>query len=324
MILKTHFPATLLLLLVGGVPLAAQDYDPDLLGTYSIIARDATTRELGIGVQSKAFAVGNRVVDAKGGVGIIVHQAVSNPMYGVLGLELLQAGMTPQKTLSFLVQADNGGLRRQVAILDIEGRSAAWSGQDCTDWKGHHCTTEYCAQGNTLDGPQVLEAIIESMESSTGPLAERRLAALEAAQAAGGDWRGMQSAAILIVKPLAGAAGFSDRAVDIRVDDDRQPLTELRRLLDLVRSGEMIRQVNSKLIAGDLEGALELALAARDRSRENDNAWVALANVYVKMDRNQEAGEAFGRAIELNPANRVRLRRDSRSEALRQRLNMAD
>ena len=324
MILKTHFPATLLLLLVGGVPLAAQDYDPDLLGTYSIIARDATTRELGIGVQSKAFAVGNRVVDAKGGVGIIVHQAVSNPMYGVLGLELLQAGMTPQKTLSFLVQADNGGLRRQVAILDIEGRSAAWSGQDCTDWKGHHCTTEYCAQGNTLDGPQVLEAIIESMESSTGPLAERLLAALEAAQAAGGDWRGMQSAAILIVKPLAGAAGFSDRAVDIRVDDDRQPLTELRRLLDLVRSGEMIRQVNSKLIAGDLEGALELALAARDRSRENDNAWVALANVYVKMDRNQEAGEAFGRAIELNPANRVRLRRDSRSEALRQRLNMAD
>ncbi|MCH8266022.1 MAG: DUF1028 domain-containing protein [Acidobacteria bacterium] len=324
MILKTHFPATLLLLLVGGVPLAAQDYDPDLLGTYSIIARDATTRELGIGVQSKAFAVGNRVVDAKGGVGIIVHQAVSNPMYGVLGLELLQAGMTPQKTLSFLVQADNGGLRRQVAILDIEGRSAAWSGQDCTDWKGHHCTTEYCAQGNTLDGPQVLEAIIESMESSTGPLAERLLAALEAAQAAGGDWRGMQSAAILIVKPLAGAAGFSDRAVDIRVDDDRQPLTELRRLLDLVRSGEMIRQVNSKLIAGDLEGALELALAARDRSRENDNAWVALANVYVKMDRNQEAGEAFGRAIELNPANRVRLRRDSRYEALRQRLNMAD
>lgn len=324
MILKTHFPATLLLLLVGGVPLAAQDYDPDLLGTYSIIARDATTRELGIGVQSKAFAVGNRVVDAKGGVGIIVHQAVSNPMYGVLGLELLQAGMTPQKTLSFLVQADNGGLRRQVAILDIEGRSAAWSGQDCTDWKGHHCTTEYCAQGNTLDGPQVLEAIIESMESSTGPLAERLLAALEAAQAAGGDWRGMQSAAILIVKPLAGAAGFSDRAVDIRVDDDRQPLTELRRLLDLVRSGEMIRQVNSKLIAGDLEGALELALAARDRSRENDNAWVALANVYVKMDRNQEAGEAFGRAIELNPANRVRLRRDSRYEALRQRLNLAD
>ncbi|MCZ6490096.1 MAG: DUF1028 domain-containing protein [Acidobacteria bacterium] len=324
MILKTHFPATLLLLLVGGVPLAAQDYDPDLLGTYSIIARDATTRELGIGVQSKAFAVGNRVVDAKGGVGIIVHQAVSNPMYGVLGLELLQAGMTPQKTLSFLVQADNGGLRRQVAILDIEGRSAAWSGQDCTDWKGHHCTTEYCAQGNTLDGPQVLEAIIESMESSTGPLAERLLAALEAAQAAGGDWRGMQSAAILIVKPLAGAAGFSDRAVDIRVDDDRQPLTELRRLLDLVRSGEMIRQVNSKLIAGDLEGALELALAARDRSRENDNAWVALANVYVKMDRNQEAGEAFGRAIELNPANRVRLRRDSRYEALRQRLNMAE
>jgi uncharacterized Ntn-hydrolase superfamily protein len=291
-------------------PVAARDFDPDLLGTYSIITRDAATGELGLGVQSKAFAAGNRVVDARGGLGIIAHQAVSNPMYGVVGLELLEQGMSPQDALDFMVRADSGGLRRQVAILDIHGRYAAWTGPDCTDWKGHHCTSKYCVQGNTLAGPQVLEAMIQSIESSQGPLAERLLAALDAAQAAGGDSRGMQSAAILVVKPLAGASGFSDRAVDIRVDDNREPLPELRRLLNMVRSAELIREVTVLISSVSFDQALDKAVAARDRSPEYDNAWIALATVYVKLNRNAEAVEALQRAVALNPANKVNLPRN--------------
>jgi uncharacterized Ntn-hydrolase superfamily protein len=302
--------------------LAGQEYDPDLLSTYSIIARDPATGELGLGVQSKAFAAGNRVVDAKGGLAIIAHQAVSNPMYGAVGLELLQSGMTPRDALDFMVRADGGGLRRQVAILDMQGRSAAWTGPDCTDWKGHKCTSEYCAQGNTLAGPQVLDALVNSFESSRGPLAERLLDALDAAQKAGGDWRGMQAAAILIVKPLAGASGFSDRYIDIRVDDHRQPLVELRRLLGLVRSGQLIAEANLLLSTGSVDGALEKALAARDKSPENDNAWVALASVYVKMGRKTDAVAALRRAAELNPANKQNLPRNPIFEALHKEMNI--
>jgi uncharacterized Ntn-hydrolase superfamily protein len=305
-----RFVLLLCLFVSAANPVAAQDFDPDLLGTYSIIARDAATGELGLGVQSKAFAAGNRVVDARGGLGIIAHQAVSNPMYGVVGLNLLEQGMSPQDALDFMVRADSGGLRRQVAILDIHGRYAAWTGPDCTDWKGHHCTAEYCVQGNTLAGPQVLDAMIQSIESSQGPLAERLLAALDAAQAAGGDSRGMQSAAILVVKPLAGASGFSDRAVDIRVDDNREPLPELRRLLSMVRSAELIREATVLISSGSFDQALDKATAARDRSPEYDNAWIALASVYVKLNRNAEAVEALRRAVVLNPANKVNLPRN--------------
>jgi uncharacterized Ntn-hydrolase superfamily protein len=262
------------------------------------------------------------VVDAKGGLAIIAHQAVSNPMYGAVGLELLQSGMTPRDALDFMVRADGGGLRRQVAILDMQGRSAAWTGPDCTDWKGHKCTSEYCAQGNTLAGPQVLDALVNSFESSRGPLAERLLDALDAAQKAGGDWRGMQAAAILIVKPLAGASGFSDRYIDIRVDDHRQPLVELRRLLGLVRSGQLIAEANLLLSTGSVDGALEKALAARDKSPENDNAWVALASVYVKMGRKTDAVAALRRAAELNPANKQNLPRNPIFEALHKEMNI--
>ena len=302
------------------VAASAQGYDPDVLGTYSIIARDPATGELGMGVQSKAFAGGNRVAGAKGGVAVIAHQAVSNPMYSYVGLPLLEAGMSPQEALDTMVRSDEGRARRQVAILTMDGRSASWTGPNCTDWKGHHCGTNYCAQGNTLAGPEVLDAMVKTFESLTAsgsvPLAERLLAALDAAQAAGGDWRGMQSAALLIVKPRSGASGFSDRAIDLRVDDSRQPLPELRRLLDIVRSGELISQANTHFQAGDLDAALERALAARDKSPGNDNAWVMLGAVYVKMNRRADALAAVQHAIELNPANERNLPKNPNFEAL--------
>ena len=137
----------------------AQEYDPNYLGTFSIIGRDAETGELGMGVQSKAFAAGNRAMHAKGGLVVIAHQAAANPMYGGIGVELLQAGYSPEEALEMMVSSDEGRDRRQVAILDNQGRTAAWTGSGASDWKGHKCGKDYCAQGNILTGPEVVDAM---------------------------------------------------------------------------------------------------------------------------------------------------------------------
>jgi uncharacterized Ntn-hydrolase superfamily protein len=300
----------------GAGGLLAQDFEPDATGTYSIIARDPATGELGMGVQSKAFAAGNRAMTIKGGVAVIAHQAAANPMYGGIGLELLGRGMTPQQALDFMLRSDEGRDTRQVAILDAQGRSAAWTGQGANDWKGHSCGTNYCAQGNILTGADVVGAMARSFEASTGPLAERLLSALDAAQAAGGDARGMQSGALVIVSPLAGSGGFSDRVVDIRVDDHRSPLAELRRLLNLVRSGQLITDANRKAGDGQLDAAAEFAQKATQLAPEYDNAWVALASVHLRAGRKPAALDALRRAIELNPANKRQLPRNRNFEAL--------
>lgn len=295
---------------------AAQEDDPDYLATYSIIARDPGTGELGMGVQSKAFAAGNRAMHAKGGVAVIAHQASANPMYGAIGVDLIERGYSPQEALDMMVASDVGRDRRQVAILDMDGRTAAWTGTGASDWKGHRCGQDYCAQGNILAGPEVVDAMAASFEASSGPLAERLMDALDAAEAAGGDARGKQSGAILVVASRAGSGGFSDRVVDIRVDDHPRPLEELRRVLNLFRSGQMVRAANASLAAGDPEEALATAAAARDKSPENDNAWVALAAVQARMGRDTDALESLRRAVRLNPGRTRTLPRDQNFESL--------
>ncbi len=296
------------------IPLTAfaQTSDPGIpdrteMGTYSVIVRDPASGEMGLGVQSKAFAPGNRIATARGGFAVIAHQAVSNPLFGAVGMALLESGMTPQEAIDFMVKGDNGANRRQIAILDFRGRSAGWTGPGTSDWKGHKCTELYCVEGNTLAGPQVLEAMEKSISTSQGPIALRLLDALDAAQAAGGDWRGMQGAAIVVVKPNAGPSGYSDRAIDLRVDDHREPLKELRRLVNMDRSNKLIAEANVALSDGRLDAALERARLARETSPENDNAWVALATVNVRMGQKAEAVAALKKAAELNPANKVNL-----------------
>ncbi|MEE8291517.1 MAG: DUF1028 domain-containing protein [Candidatus Tectomicrobia bacterium] len=293
----------LLVLLVSSPVASSQQLDSNYLGTYSIIARDPQTGQLGEAVQSKAFAGGNRAMTARGGLAIIAHQAAANPLYGVLGLQLLSRGLSPEKALEAMLRSDQTRDRQQVSILDIQGRSAAWTGKGARDWKGHKCGADYCAQGNILVGPEVLEALARSFESSSGPLAERLVDALDAAQAAGGDARGMQSAALLVVKPIATTDDFDDRAVDLRVDDSRTPLKELRRLLNLQRSDEMIRQGRLSLDQGRPPEALERALAARDKSPDNDNAWIFLARMHLWLNQKEQALKAIRQAVELNPAN---------------------
>jgi uncharacterized Ntn-hydrolase superfamily protein len=315
--MTARLAGTLLVLAVAGpVTAVAQDYDPNSMGTFSIIARDPSTGELGMAVQSKAFAAGNRAMTIKGGVAVIAHQASANPMYGSVGLELLAAGMAPQQALDFMVRADDGRDNRQVAILDMQGRSAAWTGKGANDWKGHRCGVNYCAQGNILVGEATVAALAQSFESSTGPLAERLMDALDAAQAAGGDARGMQSGALVIVRPLAGSGGFSDRAIDIRVDDHKTPLVELRRLLKMVRSGQLITDANRKVTEGNLAAATELAQKACELSPENDNAWVAIANIHLRADRKPAALDAIRKAVELNPGNKRQLPRNTNFASL--------
>ena len=304
--------------LAAVVSTGAQDFDPDYTGTYSIIGLDPATGELGMAVQSKAFAVGNRTVTGKGGLVVLAHQAQSNPMYGALGVQLVQAGMSPKDALDQIVRSDEGRDRRQVAILDVQGRGAAWTGSGASDWKGHKCGVNYCAQGNTLAGPAVVENMAKAFETSTGSLADRLVAALDAAQQAGGDSRGMQGASLTIFKPLAGAAGFSDRAVDLRVDDHRQPLVELHRLLDLYKSGQLITDGNAKINAGDLDGGMKILLAARDMSPTNDNAWVAIASAQLKAGRKAESLEALRKAIDINPAVRASASRNTNFTTLRE------
>jgi uncharacterized Ntn-hydrolase superfamily protein len=307
----------LLALVAATAPAVAQDYDPDYLGTFSIIAREPSTGELGFAVQSKAFAAGNRAVHIKAGLAVIAHQASANPMYGEIGFELLRAGYTPQQALDAMLRSDEGRDSRQVAILDAQGRTASWDGPGANDWKGHKCGANYCAQGNILAGPPVVDALAKTFESTSDrPLAERLMDALDAAQAAGGDARGMQSAAMIITRALGGAGGFSDRVIDIRVDDSRQPLVDLRHLLNLYQAGQLITEANRQLAAGDAAAALKTALAARDKDADNDNAWVALANIYLKSGRKADALSALGRAVERNPANRRQLPKNRNFESL--------
>ena len=299
-------------MLVATSALPAQDA---MEGTFSIVARDPATGELGAAVQSKAFATGSRAISIKGGVAAIAHQASSNPMYGALGMELLTNGMTPQQALDMMLRSDEGRDSRQVAILDISGRSAAWSGSSASDWKGHRCGKDFCAQGNILVGAAVVEGIAQSFESSTGPLAERMLAALDAGQAAGGDARGTQAAALVVAKPLA-AAGFGDRVIDLRVDDSKAPLVELRRLLNMFRARQLVGEANSRLNAGNLAEAAQAAQSAREKSPEFDEAWVIWAVTELRAGRKAAALTALGRAIELNPANKRWLLRNRNLEPL--------
>ena len=287
-----------------------------LEGTFSIVARDPAAGELGMAVQSKALATGSRTITIKGGVAAIAHQSSSNPMYGAVGLELLASGLSPQQALDLMVRGDEGRNTRQVAIVDAAGQTAAWTGPESLDWKGHQCGRDFCAQGNTLTGAEVVQAIAKSFESSSGPLAERLIAALDAGQAAGGDARGMQAAALVIAKPLAGPAGFGDRAIDLRVDDHRAPLTELRRLLNLTRSRRLVGEANARLAQKDLAAASAAALAAREKSPENDEAWVVFAATELAAGRKASALDALRRAVELNPANKRQLPKNRAFESL--------
>ncbi|MFZ5814707.1 MAG: DUF1028 domain-containing protein [Bacillota bacterium] len=199
--------------------------------TYSFAALDRETGQIGIAVQSKAFAVGTGVPWARPQVGAVCTQATTNMKFGPDGLALLERGLSPQEVIDRLLREDEGRKVRQIGVLDASGRAANYTGANCLPWAGGLTGDGWTCQGNILAGPRVLEAMAEAFTGSSGPLAERLLAALKAGQEAGGDTRGMQSAALLVV--AEGAAHPEGKLIDIRVDDHHTPIEELVRLYQI-------------------------------------------------------------------------------------------
>lgn len=207
--------------------------------TFSIVALDPRTGELGVAVESRYFSVGSVVPWAKAGVGAVATQSLAKISYGIDGLSLMAAGKSAPDALAELLTRDSQREVRQVAFIDAQGRTAVHTGGDCLAWCGSRLGENFSVQGNILTGPEVLAAMAAAFEkaraSGTGRLAEWLVAALEAAQEAGGDRRGQQSAAVLVVRAGGGLGGDDDRVVDLRVEDHATPIAELARLLKLHR-----------------------------------------------------------------------------------------
>lgn len=201
--------------------------------TFSIVARDPQTGELGVAVESKFLAVGVVVPWAKAGIGAIATQAWANTTYGPRGLELLASGLSARETLTQLTGEDTGQADRQVGIIGVSGEPATFTGDQCFPWAGGHVGKHYTCQGNILVSEETVLSMARTFEQTPGRLCDRLVAALAAGQAAGGDSRGQQSAALLVVREGAGYGGFNDRFIDLRVDDHPHPIEELYRILQL-------------------------------------------------------------------------------------------
>src|SRR6478672_8419320 len=202
-----------------------------LVATYSIVGCDLEARQWGVAVQSKFLAVGALCPFAEAEVGAVATQSFVNPRYGPDGLALLREGLSAEEAVERLTAADEGRGQRQLGIVDREGRAATYTGERCFAWAGGRTGAGYAAQGNILVGEETVDALAATFEATTAlPLVQRLIECLGAAQAAGGDRRGQQSAALLVVEKDGGYAGLSDTLVDLRVDDHARPIEELRRL----------------------------------------------------------------------------------------------
>jgi uncharacterized Ntn-hydrolase superfamily protein len=282
-------------------------------GTFSIVARDPATGELGVAVQSRAFNVGMAVPWVEAGVGAVATQAATNESFGPRGLALLAAGLTAPETLAKLLADDPGRESRQLAVIDAAGRTAQHTGAGNGTWAGGRTGEEYACQGNLLAGEAVVEAMARAFEATGGELAERLLAALVAGQRAGGDKRGQQSAALLVARPSATRPEYRRRYVDLRVDDHPEPIAEIVRLYRIFEGADLapahLRYAAEFRAAGDEAAArreLDRVVAILDRalarpettaSTLNGLAW-SLATHDFALERAVTAAE---RAVALAP-----------------------
>ena len=241
------------------------------LHTFSIVARDSVTGEIGVAVQSHVFGVGRIVPWAEGGVGAVATQSFADPSYGYLGLQLMKSGKSAQQALDALLAADPEKESRQVAMIDTNGNVAVFTGSKCIDFAGHIKGIDYSVQANLMVSGDVWPAMAHAFESSREDLAGRMLAALDAAQAVGGDIRGQQSAAMVVVRRRSMNRPWYDKLIDIRVDDHPSPLSELRRLLQLRKSERQLTRASSSIAQKDLKSAqqqFELAVALNPQNVE--------------------------------------------------------
>jgi uncharacterized Ntn-hydrolase superfamily protein len=269
--------------------------------TFSIVARDPSTGELGVAVQSHWFSVGPIVAWAEAGVGAVATQSFVDPSYGKLGLDLMRAGKGAPDALKSLTAGDEGREVRQVAMIDAQGRVDAWTGKNDIQAAGHIIGKNYSVQANLMLSDKVWPAMSAAFENSKGDLAERMLAALDAAQAAGGDIRGKQSAALIVVTGKPTGQAWKDRIFDLRVDDSPEPLVELRRLVKLQRAYNHMNAGDLAVEHKDNEGALREYAAAEKLIPDNAEMiyWHAVA--LVNMGRVDESLKLFRRVFAMDP-----------------------
>lgn len=301
------------LALIAAFPPASRAADPE--GTFSIVAYDSVTQELGVAVQSKYFSVGTTVPWARAGVGAVATQANVNPSLGPEALSLLATGMPAPDVMRALAAADSGWNNRQFGIVDARGRSATWTGKGCLEWAGGESGPGFACQGNILAGPAVVAGMAKAFRETQGELGERLVAALEAAQAAGGDKRGMQSAAMIITRPSQTNPEWRERYVDLRVEDARNPIQELRRVWQIDQGFHLANAHLQYATQYEAAGQTDLARMERERVGEtmkralgrgerdasilNGLAWACATNDIFLAD----ALRAAQRASDVEPRN---------------------
>lgn len=292
--MRASYALSLLMASVAALPsLAAQGAGRPVplrpVATYSIVARDSATGDIGVAVQSHWFSVGPIVPWAEAGVGAVATQSFVEASYGPLGLELMRLGRSAPDALKALVSTDKDSTVRQVAMIDASGRVAAHTGSRAIIAAGHHVGTQYSVQANLMEKPSVWPAMARAFESAKGDLAERLLQALEAAEREGGDIRGRQSAAILVVSATSTGRPWVDRRFDLRVEDHPNPVAELRRLVTLARAYHKLNEGDERVTRNDIAGAIQ--------------AYGAATSIVPDSATNGEA--AFWTGISLVGAKRV-------------------
>jgi uncharacterized Ntn-hydrolase superfamily protein len=265
--------------------------------TYSIVARDPTTGQMGVAVQSHWYSVGTVVPWAEAGVGVVATQSFVDPSYGALGLDLMRGGKSAPDALKSLLAVDQQAAVRQVAMVDVQGRAAVHTGGQCIAAAGDHMGTGYSTQANMMLKPTVWGAMARGYEPATGDLADRLLAALEAAEREGGDIRGRQSAAILVVSETNSGRPWVDRIVDLRVEDHPDPIGEIRRLIVLKRAYDHMNRGDELMAVKDIEGALREYSAAEQAVPDNVEMVFWHATTLANVGRLDEAIPLFRRAF---------------------------
>jgi uncharacterized Ntn-hydrolase superfamily protein len=287
--------------------------------TFSIVAAVPETGEVGCAVQSRYFAVGNVVPWVRAGVGAVATQAAGVAVFGSRALDLLEAGRPPADALRTVLENDHGRETRQLGVVTATGVAAAHTGAECITWAGHRLGPGYAVQGNILAGEDVVAEMERAYLATAGALAERLVASLEAGQAAGGDVRGQQSAAVIVER--AGAADETregvDRVCDLRVDDHAEPIAELRRLLGIHIVWDALRRATPHYEAGRFDAGRDLLVEALTRHGDDASLLYDLACFESRNGDTDDAVDHLARAIALEPGLRVSAERDTDFEALR-------
>jgi uncharacterized Ntn-hydrolase superfamily protein len=286
--------------------------------TFSIVAADLETGEVGCAVQSKYFSVGSVVPWAWAGIGAVATQAAGVAVYGRFALEELQRGATPEAALEAVLAGDPGRETRQLGIVTADGRAAAFTGKECLDWAGHRAGPGFAVQGNILAGEAVVHEMARAYTGTVGTLVERLVAALEAGQAAGGDKRGQQSAALIVER--AGGRVESregiDRICDLRVEDHPEPIVELRRLVEIWADWDAQRRAHAHYERGDVAAAADL-LRVVVAGRDEPMLFYNLACYESLGGRSAEAVAHLRQAIALDGSYRALAAQDPDFESIR-------